>query len=547
MPRRFPRWRVGLISAFRSRRHQAATVSMTCSTCSFAVSYSRKVHGMAHARPMSSVALGPLTLLVSFSLFWFSDTIADPDLWGHIRFGQDMIRTGSIIQIDTYSYRTGGQPWINHEWLSELIFAGLYDRTGPTGLIVFKVLISLLLLGLCHAHLLRRGMGPFPSLLLLLLMSVPFRLGLGTIRPQIFTYLIFLIQLLLLERATTGREYWLWVLPILYAVWVNLHGGVLAGAGVLTIWVAVQIVERLRDNTRPRIRNLRAAIPVALLGAACGLALLFNPYRGALVEFLLRTATVPRPEIGEWSPLGLMSRPGQIYLILLAVGIAGLVGSGRRRTPQAIVILSTAAVLPLISQRHYPLFLLTLVVLAGEHIADVWNRWGSRTKQWSGPSSSIAVISIFLSLVLVGSSLPRFACIRVEPYHFTFPARAVAFLRQSGVRGNMAVPFRLGRVCPLASRAGTEGFDRRQARDGLLGRELSSIARLREGNGGLGSSAEDLDHGSGPGSDRVADGQLGEPYGGVGAALPGHLQCTLRTRRVSGSRPARGESDSGPR
>ena len=65
-------------------------------------------------------------------------TVADPDLWGHVRFGQDILRTGSIIQADTYSYRTAGQLWINHEWLAEVIFAGLYDRFGPTGLIVSK-------------------------------------------------------------------------------------------------------------------------------------------------------------------------------------------------------------------------------------------------------------------------------------------------------------------------------------------------------------------------------------------------------------------------
>src|SRR5262249_13705264 len=118
--------------------------------------------------------------------------------------------------------------------------------------------------------------------------------------------------------------------------------------------------------------------------------------------------------------------------------------SGRRRTPQAILILSTTAVLPLISQRHYPLFVLALVVLAGEHIADVWNHWRPPMAQSSGGRSSIAFVSLVLSVVFAGASLPRFASIRVEPFYFAFPARAVALLRQSGVRGNMAVPFDWG-------------------------------------------------------------------------------------------------------
>ncbi len=48
------------------------------------------------------------------------------------------------------------------------------------------------------------------------------------------------------------------------------------------------------------------------------------------------------------------------------------------------------------------------------------------------------------SLLLIALSIPRFGCIRIEPYYFPFPARAVALLKQSGVRGNMAVPFDWG-------------------------------------------------------------------------------------------------------
>src|SRR5207248_600661 len=48
------------------------------------------------------------------------------------------------------------------------------------------------------------------------------------------------------------------------------------------------------------------------------------------------------------------------------------------------------------------------------------------------------------SLLLMALSVPRFGCIRVEPGYFPFPARAVAWLKQSGIRGNVAVPFDWG-------------------------------------------------------------------------------------------------------
>jgi hypothetical protein len=391
-------------------------------------------------RARSRRSLAAFGLLTGFGVFWFSDTIADPDLWGHIRFGQDILRAGSVVQVDSYSYRTSGQRWINHEWLSEVILAGLYNVAGPQGLIAFKVMAALLIVGLCYAHLRRVGLGPYASVGLLILLSIPFRMGLGTVRPQIFTYLFFLFQLFLFEKAAAGREYWLWMLPVLFAVWVNLHGGVLAGVVVTSIWIVVRIIAVIADDAPRLERRLGSVI---LIGITCGLALLLNPYGITLMEFLLRTATVPRPEISEWTPLRLMSLPGQFYLALLAIGIAGLVWSGRRRAPEVILTLGATALLPLISNRHYPLFALTLVVLGGEHIADVMTRrW---RPAWFGFGQRRGMAAgVLVSILLIVISLPRIGCIRVEPFYFGFPARAVGLLKQSGVRGNMAVAFDWG-------------------------------------------------------------------------------------------------------
>ncbi len=94
----------------------------------------------------------------------------------------------------------------------------------------------------------------------------------------------------------------------------------------------------------------------------------------------------------------MVSLPGQIYLILLAIGITGLAGSGRRRKSETIVIFSVAALLPLIANRHYPLFALTLVVLAGEHIADVWNRWRPAFLAAFGRGRWITGVSMLVSI-----------------------------------------------------------------------------------------------------------------------------------------------------
>src|SRR6188768_2227494 len=64
-------------------------------------------------------------------------TRADADLWGHVRFGLDILRDRSLPTVDPYSF-TQDRPWINHEWLSELQMGAAYALGGATGLVLLK-------------------------------------------------------------------------------------------------------------------------------------------------------------------------------------------------------------------------------------------------------------------------------------------------------------------------------------------------------------------------------------------------------------------------
>jgi hypothetical protein len=399
---------------------------------------------MIRGRAHRLIAFAPLCLLTSFGLSFFSRTVCDPYLWGHVRFGQDILRTGRIIQRDPYSYRTGDQLWINHEWLSEVFFAALYDRAGAAGLISFKVLVSLLILWLGYSHLRACRLSPYPSVLWLALVSLPLQMGLGTVRPHMFTYLCFLILLLLLARAGTARPRWLWLMPIVFAFWVNVHGGVLAGAGVLCLWMIGLWIDRALRGGMPGKSSLRLIATVGAPALTAVLALLVNPYGAGLIRFLVRTATVPRPDISEWTALGLLSAPGLVYLGLVALGLAALVLSRRDRSASGLLVMTATAVMTAISNRHFPLFALALVVVGGEHVADLWNL--AAPAEWSrlAQSAWTAGVSLVVSLVLVGSAVPRFGCIPLEASYFAFPARVVEHLRQSGARGNLAVAYDWG-------------------------------------------------------------------------------------------------------
>src|SRR5437016_1617872 len=63
---------------------------------------------------------------------------ADADLWGHVRFGQDLLASGRVVVSDNHSF-TSDKPWVNHEWLSEVTMAGAYAAAGPIGLNLLRI------------------------------------------------------------------------------------------------------------------------------------------------------------------------------------------------------------------------------------------------------------------------------------------------------------------------------------------------------------------------------------------------------------------------
>jgi hypothetical protein len=219
---------------------------------------------------------------------------------------------------------------------------------------------------------------------------------------------------------------------------------VLAGIGLLGIWITANGAKRLlvdRDGSRPNLDGFAGLVAVAV---ACALALLLNPYGATLLSFLLRTATVPRPEITEWAPLEMTSLPGVLCLVLVGIGLVGLAFSRRRRSPEAVLTLFATILLTFMSNRHYPLLALTLIVAGGEHVADVWGRFTPAPKLPRVARGGLAAASLLAALLLVGLALHRWRCITINSQYFPFPAQVVALLKQSGFRGNLSVPFAWG-------------------------------------------------------------------------------------------------------
>ncbi len=377
--------------------------------------------------------IGTLILVISAFALLSSITVADADLWGHVRFGLDTLQAGTIIQVDPYSYVTTGQRWINHEWLAEVLFALAWTAGGAPGLIFLKMTVGFLTIGLLYWHLFTLQLRLVRATILLLLIGSPLLfLFSSLVRPQIFTFLFFTLMLLIIRRADIGEYRWLWAAPLLLALWANLHGGVLAGLGILCLWAALHLLFRWQA--------WRQIIPSTLASITATLA---NPYGLDLLTFLLRTATGPRPEINDWQPLKLVSIFGLMYLLVLIVSSAGLALSLQPRRPVLLILFGITALLPWTAIRHLPLFCIASLVFTGEHFGNAWNRALPQKKRELriSPWAASLPVTVAAALLLQGSTL------NLHRIHITeddLPMAAVALLKQSGVSGNLATRYGWG-------------------------------------------------------------------------------------------------------
>jgi hypothetical protein len=292
-----------------------------------------------------AAALRPLALIgVATALL---DTHADPDLWGHVRFGLDILNgVGAWTGSDPYSF-TQDHPFLYHEWLGGVVMALAYRLAASTGLMVLKALLASMILALVW-----QVAGPLRFTWRWGVMAVaawstlPLTL---TLRPQLWTGLgVFLVCRVLVARSSRA----LWALPPLFALWANLHGGWIVGAALLVVWTAAAWVQR--QPTRWML---------LLAGAVSLLATLLTPYHLDLWMFMLSTVRFGRDRITEWQPIwhnaGL---PLLAWVLAAGLTLISLRRAGKPEAATLIAMIGLALASARVS-RLAPLFALSAIAL----------------------------------------------------------------------------------------------------------------------------------------------------------------------------------------
>jgi hypothetical protein len=398
--------------------------------------------------------------------------ILTPDVGGTLATGR-VIATSGIPHSDPFSYTLGSKPWTVHEWLADRVLFAAEAAGGLQGVVGLRVALVVVAAaigyGLARRHASR--LVSFACLVPAVWASQRNWLD----RPQLWSYALLPLVFGLLERGRataagigapgTGdargnlaarRVRSDWLLPPLFALWVNLHGGFMLGLGLLVLWLVCDWWQARQDADAGAVARRRL-----WLVAACGLATLCNPngWHGAI--YPLRyvgsglAATIREERAGR-----LDSGYAWVHLLLAVLLVVTLVRHWRR-VPLAhrcvglvLVALSWPRLgplaLPFAAERHAPLFLFAGTPLLAWQI-EVWRgvrgRRAARTAESALATTAAwvaaAVVTLFI-LWQVGRGWRRDSRSAAQILPGRFPTAAATWLAARPLPPRLLNPYRWG-------------------------------------------------------------------------------------------------------
>ena len=150
------------------------------------------------------------------------------DLLLHLNLGKYILDSGKIPLRDLFSHTMNGQPVIQHEWLSGVIYELIVRLIDFKGVVLLSALLISITFWLVFKTTREKSRFLITSFLVSFLSMTASIIHWHT-RPHIFTFLLLAFWMILLNRLSDGNLKRWWLLPVIMLFWVNLHGGFIAG------------------------------------------------------------------------------------------------------------------------------------------------------------------------------------------------------------------------------------------------------------------------------------------------------------------------------
>lgn len=301
---------------------------------------------------------------------------SDGDTGWHIRTGEWILAQHAVPRTDLFSFTKSNAPWFAWEWAWDVAFAAIHRVAGLSGvgfattliLGFFTVLVYRLAVRVSHNHLIAVGV----TVLTAAVSSIHW-----LARPHLFSWIFTLLFLNVIESAKSGRPKLLYVLPVLMTLWVNIHGGFVAGIMILGCYAAGESLTAAIASESSDFRQLLAAAWKSSQNywqslALCAAATLINPYGWQLHKHIYTYLTDAEllDKIQEFQSISFHAGPAILFEIMLVLAAFAAFRKLQARDFSPVLLLCVWAHYALLSARHIPIFMAVAAPFAASLLAD---------------------------------------------------------------------------------------------------------------------------------------------------------------------------------
>lgn len=265
--------------------------------------------------------------------------IGDPDLGWHLSAASWMVENAAWLRSDVLPSTHSGLPWVNFEWLAQLIFYAANAAAGVTGMWLLKAAL-LSAAGVVVFRALSVFGAPFHARAVGLAWWAAAMIPRADLRTELFSLIAFGALLGVLETKERIR------IPgyagfLLFSLWANLHAGFLYGLFLLGAYSLEEIIEGKKSRLGKHL-------------LICAAGTLVNPYGWKVYEVLglhaVETGAVA-PFISEWAAVD-FGRPELWPLGLLAAALGCLFLRSARKSRAPLLPLIVSVVFGAAMVRH---------------------------------------------------------------------------------------------------------------------------------------------------------------------------------------------------
>ncbi|MBX3357687.1 MAG: tetratricopeptide repeat protein [Phycisphaeraceae bacterium] len=407
-----------------------------------------------------AVSLAAAALLVgvlSFQRIW------PVDYWWQRGVGEYVLSHG-VPSHDVFSYTNPQHPWLETRWGYCVALFSLTRALGHEAASIARTLIVLATFGLAAAAGLvgarRQGWALHGTVIAGGVVAVAAMASSQrmVVRPETVSVFFLAVFLWVIARRMQAPTRWVWVLPLVEAMWANTHGFFPLGPAVTGAWLVGETIEWALARAGWAVPDPDRASRVRQAGiitAIVGLAMLINPYGPRalllpLTQFLaLSGETAQKGYILELtSPFAFGDRYTALwwYKAMIGVATASVLLAPRRQRAFWLIVTGAMFALSAAAIRNIPLFAIaaTAMAIRGLCVSPIWEwRPVARGAPWALAAGSIG-LAIFCVVQVRLVATDRFAVQQRDTNQFgiglarhRYPVRAIEFLKSTGATGPM--------------------------------------------------------------------------------------------------------------